>query len=115
MGKVIRFHNAFLFKVLGIYDSLSIILCFLDVTMLKTGSSLLKEEEEDDQAGNIHSLPLITSQKPFYDGPMPTPRQKPFQSGSTPLHLTHRFMVSLGCLHLTLKWCLLTFKHFISL
>lgn len=65
----------------------------VDVTMLKTGSSRLKEEEEDDQAGNIHSLPLITSQKPFYDGPMPTPRQKPFQSGSTPLHLTHRFMV----------------------
>uniref|UniRef100_A0A8C3W9N4 WD repeat and HMG-box DNA-binding protein 1 n=1 Tax=Catagonus wagneri TaxID=51154 RepID=A0A8C3W9N4_9CETA len=65
----------------------------VDVTMLKTGSNLLKEEEEDDQAGSIHNLPLITSQRPFYDGPMPTPRQKPFQSGSTPLHLTHRFMV----------------------
>ncbi|VTJ71024.1 Hypothetical predicted protein, partial [Marmota monax] len=60
------------------------------VTMLKTG--LLKEEEED-QAGSIHNLPLVTSQRPFYDGPIPTPRQKPFQSGSTPLHLTHRFMV----------------------
>ncbi|XP_012867670.1 PREDICTED: WD repeat and HMG-box DNA-binding protein 1 [Dipodomys ordii] len=62
-----------------------------NVTMLKTG--LLKEEEEDDQAGSSHNLPLVTSQRPFYDGPMPTPRQKPFQSGSTPLHLTHRFMV----------------------
>nr|XP_058149388.1 WD repeat and HMG-box DNA-binding protein 1 isoform X2 [Dasypus novemcinctus] len=65
----------------------------VDVTLLKTGSSLLKEEEEDDQAGSIHNLPLVASQRPFYDGPMPTPRQKPFQSGSTPLHLTHRFMV----------------------
>ncbi|KAB1277645.1 WD repeat and HMG-box DNA-binding protein 1 [Camelus dromedarius] len=64
-----------------------------DVTMLKNSSSLLKEEEEDDQAGGIQNLPLLTSQKPFYNGPMPTPRQKPFQSGSTPLHLTHRFMV----------------------
>ncbi|TKC49874.1 hypothetical protein EI555_007589, partial [Monodon monoceros] len=65
----------------------------VDVTMIKTGSSFLKEEEEDDQAGSIHNLPVVTSQRPFYDGPMPTPRQKPFQSGSTPLHLTHRFMV----------------------
>ena len=64
--------------------------------MLKTGSSLLKEKEEDDQADSIYKLPLATSQRPYYDGPMPTPRQKPFQSGSTPLHLTHRFMVSLG-------------------
>nr|XP_039324585.1 LOW QUALITY PROTEIN: WD repeat and HMG-box DNA-binding protein 1 [Saimiri boliviensis boliviensis] len=65
----------------------------VDISMLKTGSSLLKEEEEDDQEGDIHNLPLVTSQRPFYDGPMPTPPQKPFQSGSTPLHLTHRFMV----------------------
>ncbi|XP_075860134.1 WD repeat and HMG-box DNA-binding protein 1 [Microcebus murinus] len=64
----------------------------VDVTMLKTASSLLKEEE-DDQEGSIHSLPLVTSHRPLYEGPMPTPRQKPFQSGSTPLHLTHRFMV----------------------
>ncbi|XP_006064929.1 WD repeat and HMG-box DNA-binding protein 1 isoform X1 [Bubalus bubalis] len=64
----------------------------VDVTMLKIGSSLFKEEE-DDQGGSIHNLPVVTSQRPFYDGPMPTPRQKPFQSGSTPLHLTHRFMV----------------------
>ncbi|XP_048218905.1 LOW QUALITY PROTEIN: WD repeat and HMG-box DNA-binding protein 1 [Perognathus longimembris pacificus] len=63
----------------------------VDVTMLK--NELLKEEEDDDQAGSSHNLPLVTSQRPFYDGPMPTPRQKPFQSGSTPLHLTHRFMV----------------------
>ncbi|XP_054304489.1 WD repeat and HMG-box DNA-binding protein 1 isoform X4 [Pongo pygmaeus] len=65
----------------------------VDISMLKTGSSLLKEEEEDGQESSIHNLPLVTSQRPFYDGPMPTPRQKPFQSGSTPLHLTHRFMV----------------------
>ncbi|MBZ3884758.1 WD repeat and HMG-box DNA-binding protein 1 [Sciurus carolinensis] len=63
----------------------------VDVTMLKTG--LLKEEEEDDHTGSIHNLPLVTAQRPFYDGLIPTPRQKPFQSGSTPLHLTHRFMV----------------------
>ena len=63
--------------------------------MLKIGSSLFKEEE-DDQGGSLHNLPVVTSQRPFYDGPMPTPRQKPFQSGSTPLHLTHRFMVSRG-------------------
>ncbi|XP_037359278.1 WD repeat and HMG-box DNA-binding protein 1 [Talpa occidentalis] len=65
----------------------------VDVTMLKTSSYLLKEEEEDDQTGRIQNLPLVASQRPFYEGPMPTPRQKPFQSGSTPLHLTHRFMV----------------------
>ncbi|EPQ17105.1 WD repeat and HMG-box DNA-binding protein 1 [Myotis brandtii] len=65
----------------------------VDITMLKTGSSLLKEKEEDDQAESIYNLPLVTSQRPLYDGPMPTPRQKPFQSGSTPSHLTHRFMV----------------------
>ncbi|XP_008047595.1 WD repeat and HMG-box DNA-binding protein 1 [Carlito syrichta] len=65
----------------------------VDVTMLKTGSALLKEEEEDDQEGTIHNLPLVTSQRPFCNGPMPTPQQKPFQSGSTPLRLTHRFMV----------------------
>ncbi|XP_042637921.1 WD repeat and HMG-box DNA-binding protein 1 [Orycteropus afer afer] len=65
----------------------------VDVGLLKSGSSLLKEEEENTQADNIHSLPHVTSQRPFYDGPMPTPQQKPFQSGSTPLHLTHRFMV----------------------
>ncbi|XP_076978695.1 WD repeat and HMG-box DNA-binding protein 1 isoform X2 [Tamandua tetradactyla] len=65
----------------------------VDVTLLKTGSGLLKEEEEDDQASSIHNLPLGMSQRPFYNGPVPTPRQKPFQSGSTPLHLTHRFMV----------------------
>lgn len=105
------------FQIIGIYDSLIRIPCFLDVTMLKTGSSLLKEEEEDDQADSIHNLPLVTSQRPFYDGPMPTPRQKPFQSGSTPMHLTHRFMVSLG---FTFKCIIvlsnsLTCKYFISL
>ncbi|XP_049622982.1 WD repeat and HMG-box DNA-binding protein 1 [Suncus etruscus] len=65
----------------------------VDLTMLKTGSNLLKGEEEDDQAATTHTRPLVTSQRSFYDGPMPTPRQKPFQPGSTPLHLTHRFMV----------------------
>lgn len=84
------------FYIIGIYDSLSMIFYFLDVTLLKAGSSFSKEEEEDDQANSIHNLPLVTSQRSFYDGPMPTPRQKPFQSGSTPMHLTHRFMVSLG-------------------
>ncbi|KAH0513600.1 WD repeat and HMG-box DNA-binding protein 1 [Microtus ochrogaster] len=62
-----------------------------DATMLNTG--LHKEEGEDDQAGSIHNLPLTKSQRPFYDGPMPTPRQKPLQPSSTPLHLSHRFMV----------------------
>ncbi|XP_021037123.1 WD repeat and HMG-box DNA-binding protein 1 isoform X1 [Mus caroli] len=64
----------------------------VDVTMLKADLSH-KEEGDDDQARSIHNLPLIRSQRPFYDGPMPTPRQKPFQSSSTPLHLSHRFMV----------------------
>lgn len=89
----------FLFQVIDIYDSLVILFCILDVPMLKTGAGLLKEDEEDDQADSIHNLPLVTSQRPSYDGPMPTPRQKPFQPGSTPLHLTHRFMVSLGSTH----------------
>nr|XP_048285951.1 WD repeat and HMG-box DNA-binding protein 1 isoform X1 [Myodes glareolus] len=62
-----------------------------DATLLNTG--LHKEEGEDDQADSIHNLPLTKSQRPFYDGPMPTPRQKPFQPSSTPLHLSHRFMV----------------------
>nr|XP_045010764.1 WD repeat and HMG-box DNA-binding protein 1 isoform X2 [Jaculus jaculus] len=62
----------------------------VDVSMLKTD---LLREEEDDPATNTHSLPLAKSQRPLYDGPMPTPRQKAFQSSSTPVHLTHRFMV----------------------
>lgn len=62
-----------------------------DATLLNTG--LHKEEGEDDQADSIHNLPLTKSQRPFYDGPTPTPRQKPFQPSSTPLHLSHRFMV----------------------
>uniref|UniRef100_A0A8C8TAS6 WD repeat and HMG-box DNA-binding protein 1 n=1 Tax=Peromyscus maniculatus bairdii TaxID=230844 RepID=A0A8C8TAS6_PERMB len=63
----------------------------LDATALKT--DLHKEEGEDDQAGSLHNLPLTKPQRPFYDGPMPTPRQKPLQPSSTPLHLSHRFMV----------------------
>jgi hypothetical protein len=80
----------FFLQAVGIDDCL-VILPIVDVTVLKSG--LPKEEEDDDQAGSIHNLP-VTSQKPLYDGPMPTPRQRPFQSSSTPLHLTHRFMVS---------------------
>lgn len=53
------------------------------------------EGEEDDQADGLSVLPVSSTQRPFYDGPMPTPQQKPFQSGSTPVHLTHRFMVGL--------------------
>uniref|UniRef100_A0A8C2VT22 WD repeat and HMG-box DNA binding protein 1 n=1 Tax=Chinchilla lanigera TaxID=34839 RepID=A0A8C2VT22_CHILA len=62
----------------------------VDGTVLK--SALLKEEEED-LAGSLQDLPPVTSQRPLWDGPRPTPRQRPFQSGSTPAHLTHRFMV----------------------
>lgn len=104
----------FFFQVIGIYDSLIIILCILDITMLKTGSSLLKEKEEDDAADSIYNPPLVPSHRPLYDGPVPTPRQKPFQPGSTPLHLTHRFMVSLGSTH-NFEIVLPTFKRFISL
>uniref|UniRef100_A0A670HTC5 WD repeat and HMG-box DNA-binding protein 1 n=1 Tax=Podarcis muralis TaxID=64176 RepID=A0A670HTC5_PODMU len=56
-------------------------------------SALDKEEEEDDQESLAPLLPLSSTQRPFYDGPVPTPQQKPFQPGSTPVHLTHRFMV----------------------
>lgn len=63
----------------------------VDATVLKT--DLHKDEGEDDQAGSLHNLPLTKPQRPFYDGPMPTPRQKPLQPSSTPLHLSHRFMV----------------------
>lgn len=62
--------------------------------MLKAG--LLKEEAGDEPAGSFRNQPVVASQQPLYEGPMPTPRQKPFQSASTPVHLTHRFMVSLG-------------------
>ncbi|XP_075387453.1 WD repeat and HMG-box DNA-binding protein 1 [Tenrec ecaudatus] len=65
----------------------------VDVALPKVGPGLLREEEEDDPVDNIHNLSLVTSQRPIYDGPMPTPRQKPFQPGSTPSHLTHRFMM----------------------
>ncbi|XP_005437964.2 WD repeat and HMG-box DNA-binding protein 1 [Falco biarmicus] len=64
----------------------------LDIGMIKANSSLLEKEDDDDQAGGFSALPSST-QRPFYDGPMPTPQQKPFQSGSTPAHLAHRFMV----------------------
>uniref|UniRef100_A0A670HS01 WD repeat and HMG-box DNA-binding protein 1 n=1 Tax=Podarcis muralis TaxID=64176 RepID=A0A670HS01_PODMU len=58
-----------------------------------SNSALDKEEEEDDQESLAPLLPLSSTQRPFYDGPVPTPQQKPFQPGSTPVHLTHRFMV----------------------
>ncbi|XP_040825252.1 WD repeat and HMG-box DNA-binding protein 1 isoform X1 [Ochotona curzoniae] len=63
----------------------------VDLTMLKAG--LLKEEAGDEPAGSFRNQPVVASQQPLYEGPMPTPRQKPFQSASTPVHLTHRFMV----------------------
>ncbi|NXF44715.1 WDHD1 protein, partial [Oceanites oceanicus] len=65
----------------------------LDVGMIKANSNLLEKEDDDDQTGGFPALPPSSTQQPFYDGPMPTPRQKPFQSGSTPAHLMHRFMV----------------------
>ncbi|XP_005047827.1 PREDICTED: WD repeat and HMG-box DNA-binding protein 1 [Ficedula albicollis] len=66
----------------------------LDIGLIKASSGLLeKEVDGDDQTGDFSALPASSTQQPFYDGPMPTPRQKPFQSGSTPVHLMHRFMV----------------------
>ncbi|NWI69088.1 WDHD1 protein, partial [Todus mexicanus] len=66
----------------------------LDIGLIKANSNLLeKEDDDDDQTGGFPALPPSSTQQPFYDGPMPTPRQKPFQSGSTPAHLMHRFMV----------------------
>ncbi|KAM4666418.1 WD repeat and HMG-box DNA-binding protein 1 [Amazona ochrocephala] len=67
----------------------------LDIGMIKANSNLLEKEDDDDddQTGGFPALPPSSTQQPFYDGPMPTPRQKPFQSGSTPAHLMHRFMV----------------------
>ncbi|NWH53924.1 WDHD1 protein, partial [Fregata magnificens] len=66
----------------------------LDIGMIKANSSLLeKEDDDDDQTGGFPALPPSSTQQPFYDGPVPTPKQKPFQSGSTPAHLMHRFMV----------------------
>ncbi|XP_042655129.1 LOW QUALITY PROTEIN: WD repeat and HMG-box DNA-binding protein 1 [Tyto alba] len=67
----------------------------LDIGMIKTNSKLLEKEDDDDddQTGGSPALPPSSTRQPFYDGPMPTPRQKPFQSGSTPAHLMHRFMV----------------------
>ncbi|KAM9381306.1 WD repeat and HMG-box DNA-binding protein 1 [Phaethornis superciliosus] len=65
----------------------------LDIGMIKASSSLLEKEDDDDQTGGFPALPPSSTQKPFYDGPVPTPRQRPFQSGSTPAHLMHRFMV----------------------
>uniref|UniRef100_A0A6J0SAG9 WD repeat and HMG-box DNA-binding protein 1 n=1 Tax=Pogona vitticeps TaxID=103695 RepID=A0A6J0SAG9_9SAUR len=65
----------------------------VDIGLLKVNPALDKEEEEEDPDGLVPVQPLSSTQRTFYDGPMPTPRQKPFQSGSTPVHLTHRFMV----------------------
>ncbi|NXN06559.1 WDHD1 protein, partial [Indicator maculatus] len=66
----------------------------LDIGMIKANSSLLENKDDnDDQTGGFPALPPASTQQPFYDGPMPTPKQKPFQSGSTPAHLMHRFMV----------------------
>ncbi|KFV12474.1 PREDICTED: WD repeat and HMG-box DNA-binding protein 1 [Pterocles gutturalis] len=68
----------------------------LDIGMIKASSNLLEKDNDDedgDQTGGFPALPPSSTQQPFYDGPMPTPKQKPFQSGSTPAHLMHRFMV----------------------
>ncbi|NXY82473.1 WDHD1 protein, partial [Alcedo cyanopectus] len=66
----------------------------LDIGMIKANSNLLdKKDDNDDLTGGFPAFPPSSTQQPFYDGPMPTPRQKPFQSGSTPAHLMHRFMV----------------------
>ncbi|XP_061468494.1 WD repeat and HMG-box DNA-binding protein 1 isoform X2 [Rhineura floridana] len=64
----------------------------LDTGLLKANPAFDKEEEEDDRESLAPLQPLSSTQRPFYDGPVPTPRQKPFQPGSTPVHLTHRFM-----------------------
>ncbi|XP_062974254.1 WD repeat and HMG-box DNA-binding protein 1 [Elgaria multicarinata webbii] len=64
----------------------------LETGLLKGSSALDNEEEEDDQEGLVPVQTLSSTQRPFYDGPVPTPRQKPFQAASTPVHLTHRFM-----------------------
>lgn len=67
----------------------------LDIGLIKASSSLLeKEDDDDDQTSDFPAVPAASTQQPFYDGPVPTPRQKPFQSGSTPAHLMHRFMVN---------------------
>lgn len=64
--------------------------------MIKANSNLLEKDSDDnDQTDGFPALPPSSTQQPFYDGPMPTPKQKPFQSGSTPAHLMHRFMVNL--------------------
>ncbi|NXK16977.1 WDHD1 protein, partial [Arenaria interpres] len=65
----------------------------LDIGLIKANSNLLEKEDDDDQTDGFPALPPSSTQQPFYDGPMPTPRQKPFQPGSTPAHLMHRFMV----------------------
>ncbi|XP_060117825.1 WD repeat and HMG-box DNA-binding protein 1 [Heteronotia binoei] len=65
----------------------------IDLGLLKAESAPNKPDEEDDRESLSLVLPQPSTQRPFYDGPMPTSRQKPFQSGSTPVHLTHRFMV----------------------
>ncbi|XP_068938433.1 WD repeat and HMG-box DNA-binding protein 1 isoform X2 [Petaurus breviceps papuanus] len=65
----------------------------VEVALMEKGFHREKEEEKEEQFGNTHIMPLRTSQRPSYNGPMPSLQQKPFQSGSTPPHLTHRFMV----------------------
>lgn len=81
--------------------------------MIKANSNLLeKEDDDDDQTGGFPALPPSSTQQPFYDGPMPTPKQKPFQSGSTPAHLMHRFMVNLAAVWLCWSSCFVNTEHF---
>ncbi|KAM9290855.1 WD repeat and HMG-box DNA-binding protein 1 [Morus bassanus] len=66
----------------------------VDIGMIKANSNFpQREDDDDDGTGGFPALPPSSTQQPFYDGPMPTPKQKPFQPGSTPVHLMHRFMV----------------------
>ncbi|NWI30781.1 WDHD1 protein, partial [Sula dactylatra] len=66
----------------------------VDIGMIKANANFpQREDDDDDGTGGFPALPPSSTQQPFYDGPMPTPKQKPFQSGSSPAHLMHRFMV----------------------
>lgn len=79
--------------------------------MIKANLNREKEDGDDDQTGGFPALPLSSTQQPFYDGPMPTPKQKPFQSGSTPVHLMHRFMVNLTLCGLRSSSCSVNIQY----
>lgn len=82
--------------------------------MIKANSNLLEKDNDDnDQTDGFPALPPSSTQQPFYDGPMPTPKQKPFQSGSTPAHLMHRFMVNLTAVWLCRSSCFISVVQFL--